>query len=396
MTKTMLLIFCLISSLATAQHSADKMWVKLETASQTANFYINIPENGCVSLSTISQGKKSNDIIWGPRLMNKGLFKLPIPASAIIGKKGIVELFTVELTAAKETGSRGNGERQFNSPMGIDYDRTRNELLVADTGNDRIIRLTQDGRYLGKHGGFGVSFGDKSEEREDSLDTPYDVAAGGFSNFYVSDQNNKRICVFDSYRTYKGKFYPTDTQRRNSLNRPKGIKVDYENNIWIVDGRSDKIIKIAPNGDKLLELGGFGRGKQQLRSPNQIDVGPSGEIFVADTGKSRIVVFDRFGSFLREITNIFKQPTAVAIDPDGLLVVCDASKKDISLITPLGVLLSNLSTDSTGSKLKNPADLTCNSDYIFCVDSGNHSLLHIKRKKLTTIVSWQCADSVIE
>lgn len=396
MTKTMLLIFCLISSLATAQHSADKMWVKLETASQTANFYINIPENGCVSLSTISQGKKSNDIIWGPRLMNKGLFKLPIPASAIIGKKGIVELFTVELTAAKETGSRGNGERQFNSPMGIDYDRTRNELLVADTGNDRIIRLTQDGRYLGKHGGFGVSFGDKSEEREDSLDTPYDVATGGFSNFYVSDQNNKRICVFDSYRTYKGKFYPTDAQRRNSLNRPKGIKVDYENNIWIVDGRSDKIIKIAPNGDKLLELGGFGRGKQQLRSPNQIDVGPGGEIFVADTGKSRIVVFDRFGSFLREITNIFKQPTAVAIDPDGLLVVCDASKKDISLITPLGVLLSNLSTDSTGSKLKTPADLACNNDYVFCVDSGNHRLLHIKRKKLTTIVSWQCADSVIE
>ncbi|MFA5598383.1 MAG: NHL repeat-containing protein, partial [Pusillimonas sp.] len=253
MTKTLLFIFCLISSLATAQHSADKMWVKLETASQTANFYINIPENGCVSISTISQGKKSNDIIWGPRLMNKGLFKLPIPASAITGKKGIVELFTVELTAAKETGSRGNGERQFNSPMGIDYDRTRNELLVADTGNDRIIRLTQDGRYLGKHGGFGVSFGDKSEEREDSLDTPYDVATGGFSNFYVSDQNNKRICVFDSYRTYKGKFYPTDVQRRNSLNRPKGIKVDYENNIWIVDGRSDKIIKIAPNGDKLLE-----------------------------------------------------------------------------------------------------------------------------------------------
>ena len=67
--------------------------------------------------------------------------------------------------------------------MGIDYDRTRNELLVADTGNDRIIRLTQDGRYLGKHGASESLSETKAKRGKIVLIPRMTLQQGGFQTF---------------------------------------------------------------------------------------------------------------------------------------------------------------------------------------------------------------------
>ncbi|HMM61156.1 MAG TPA: hypothetical protein PKC25_13600 [Candidatus Rifleibacterium sp.] len=162
------------------------MWVKLNVASDTAEFKINLPEAGVMAIISSVPGRKQVDRLWGPATMHAGTWKISLPAGRIAGRSGTVELFNLKLAPVSEIGTRGNGERQFNTPQGLDYDQSRKEILVADTGNDRIIRLAPDGRQIAVHGGFGLSFGDRSEEREDSLDDPYDVAAGGFSNFYVS------------------------------------------------------------------------------------------------------------------------------------------------------------------------------------------------------------------
>ena len=211
-----------LSLLSSASYAEDKsdMWTSLETASGSAIFTMNLPEDGCLTINIDVQGKKKTERLWGPRFMEKGTYKLKFPENKIINGKGTIELYNIKLTPIKETGSRGNGERQFNNPQGIEYDYSRREILVADTGNDRIVRLGKDGRYISKHGGFGLSFtgGSKSDEDESSLDNPYDVAAGGFSNFYVSDQNNNRVCIFDSYKSYRGNLYPKDkNDRRNQI-----------------------------------------------------------------------------------------------------------------------------------------------------------------------------------
>lgn len=374
----------------------SQMWVRLKVVEDVSTFYINLPEEGCVSIMASIPGKKLGERLWGPHHMPKGAFKIAVPASKTNDREGFVEFFKLKLVAENDIGSRGNGDRQFNSPMGIDYDNLRQEILIADTGNDRIVRLARDGRYLGKHGGFGLSFGDKTEEKEDSLDNPYDVTTGGYSNFYVSDQNNKRICVFDSYRSYRGKFYPPDNRRTNALNRPKGITIDSENNIWIIDGRSDKAIKIAPNGDKLLEIGGFGRGEQQLSSPNQIAISPNGEVYIADTGKGRIAVFDRLGAYLHSLTSSLSKPFAICIDPDGLLLICDQRGNKLHVFTPKGQALHTLDEAFDGSKFKGLSDISCNDDQIYVLDSRSHRLTIIKKEKEATLVSWQGANTVVK
>jgi sugar lactone lactonase YvrE len=372
------------------------MWVKLETASATADFRINLPYDGCVSIKATTPGRQQTERIWGPRFMQKGTYRLQLPAGKVENRNGSVELFNITVESDFAVGSRGSGERQFNSPMGLDFDATKKELLIADTGNDRIIRLAQDGRFIAQHGGFGLSFGDHSEEKEDSLDDPFDVAVGGFSNFYVSDHNNERIGIFDSYRSYKGNLYPRSSDRRERLDRPRGIKVDSENNIWVVEGRADRVIKLSPAGDRLLEIGGFGWSQTQLKDPVQVDVNQQGEIFVADRGRARIAVFDRLGSFLHEIKDHLKSPSSVATDPDGLLMICDDTTNELGLYLPDGQRLAAFSDAGDDSGLRRPSDIAITSENVFLLDSGNHRVLVLKRKKTGTTVPWQAPNAVIK
>mgnify|MGYP003289881360 CR=1 FL=1 len=388
----------LTSPMAFAENDKSQMWSSLEIASDTAVFTINLPQNGCVSIYSETSAKKKTERIWGPRFMEKGTYKLKFPESKVKNKKGSIELFNLKLTPEKITGTRGNGERQFNTPTGLDFDESRREILIADSGNDRIIRLGKDGRFLGKHGGFGLTMkgGSRSDEKEDSLDNPYDVAAGGFSNFYVSDQNNERVAIFDSYKSYRGNLYPSKDDRRNRLSRPRGIITDYENNIWVVDGRADVVYKISPSGSKILEIGGFGYTEQQLKSPTQVDIGLDGSVYVADRGKGRIAVFDRLGSYKYEIKNHLESPTGICIDDENLLFVCDDTTNELSLYTPQGVRLDLISEASDGSTFRKPSDIAGTDDWIYLLDTGNHRIIHIKRQKEGYTVSWQGPSTVLE
>ncbi|MDN5278355.1 MAG: tripartite motif-containing protein 71 [Clostridiales bacterium] len=385
-----------ITSIQAELPAMDKMWASLELASDTASFRINIPENGCVSIISTVPGRKQIDRIWGPRYMKKGTYKLAFPISRIENRSGFVELFNLHIKPSDTIGTRGSGERQFNYPMGIDWDPGRQEILVADTGNDRIVKLSADGRFISQHGGFGISFGDRSEEREDSLDEPFDVATGGFSDFYISDQNNDRVCIFDSYQSYRGNLYPQANDRRNRLDRPRGLKIDTENNVWVIDGRADKVLKITTTGDKLFELGGYGYSSFQLEDPTQIDVNILGEIYIADRGKGRIAIFDRLGSFQREMKDHLKSPTGVAIDPDGMILVCDDTTNELGLYTPRGVRLLHINSAADGSFFRRPSDISVNENQIFVADSGNHRIVTFVRKKSSSAVPWQAKSAVIE
>ncbi len=376
--------------------ASKELSVSVDVATLSTRINFVLPRSGCVSISAQSKAKRSNERLWGPTWLEAGSHVATLPTALVTGRKGIVELFSVTLEPVSVIGRSGKGERQFIRPMGLGWDPTSKELYVADTGNDRIVRLSADGRFVAQYGGFGVAFGDMNEEREDSLDEPWDVAPGGFSNFYVSDQNNDRVCEFDAYKNYRGTTYPKSSDRGARINRPRGITVDSENNLWLVDGRGDRVLKLTSSGSKLFEMGGFGWSSQKLKDPTQVAVDDSGRIFICDRGNRRIGVFDRLGSFLNNITTSLKSPTSVSVDPDGLVIVCDESANEVFLFLPEGRLLSSIPGVSATDRFRFPADLVALSDVVYVLDSGNNRIVVLERRRERQETYWQVGVPMIQ
>jgi hypothetical protein len=118
---------------------------------------------------------------------------------AVSGKMHWI-LYNEGLIKLKTFGEFGTGEGQFWSPHGIAATITGN-VYVADTGNDRIVRLKSDGkdlRYVSAFGGFGLAPGE--------FDNPMGVAVDAHNKVYVTDMSNNRVQVFDSSGVFLNQF----------------------------------------------------------------------------------------------------------------------------------------------------------------------------------------------
>jgi len=369
---------------------------RLALGTDTARFTLFVPRPGCVSIVAPVKGKKAMERLYGPVWLEPGAWVAQVPAARVASRSGTVELFEVDLRFVDTVGRAGRGERQFIHPTGIGWDPVLKSLYVADTGNDRIVRLDQEGRFMAEYGGFGLAFGDRSEEREDSLDEPYDVAAGGFSNIYVTDQNNDRVAQFDAYKSFKGNLFPKAGDRDARLNRPRGITTDGENHVWVVDGRADRVLKLTPNGDKLLELGGFGWSQWQFKDPVQVAVDADGRIFVSDRGNRRVQVFDRFGSHVQEVKDHLKSPTGLGIDGDGLLYVTDDETGELNLYSPSGRRIAFWTEARPGDRFRGPNDVVVLGDRVFLLDAGNNRVVRFERFRTGQACPWQAPAPVLQ
>src|SRR2546421_8780126 len=74
---------------------------------------------------------------------------------------------------------------------GLEFDEANNRIVVADTGNDRILFYDEKGTKLGSGiGSYGAGDG--------QFDTPRDVAIGPNAMIYVADAGNNRVQAFNS------------------------------------------------------------------------------------------------------------------------------------------------------------------------------------------------------
>ena len=84
-------------------------------------------------------------------------------------------------------GSQGSGPGQFNRPLGVAVDAEGN-LVVADTGNDRVQVLRPDGSHVRTIGGSQGS-------GPGQFNCPGGVAVDAEGNLVVADTLNHRVQV---------------------------------------------------------------------------------------------------------------------------------------------------------------------------------------------------------
>jgi len=195
-------------------------------------------------------------------------------------------------------------EAELLEPQGLSFasDNGGEELLVADTGHDRIVAfdyLFSEGLFLGAYGASGSGNG--------QFNDPTDIAPAGDPGFYtheflVVDSGNNRVQRIEEEQVHEEEGAITEDQfsfvskfgeagtGNGQFSKPVGIAFDSTTNEFsISDSKNGRVEQFLPNGTYAGQFGsaGFG-GESLLASPKGLSISENGTVYVADSENNRL------------------------------------------------------------------------------------------------------------
>ncbi len=185
-------------------------------------------------------------------------------------------------------GGVGSKPEQLNKPMGIAVDPTNNDILIADSGNNRICRwrISEEGSpaLIQVFGQLGNEHGE--------FHTPSDITVDAKGYCFITDQNNNRIEVYDPkgkwVRSFGKAGYGTDN---DDFLLPTSI--DHDDGFIFISDLVNRAIKVFKcSGEYVESFSSFGadREKGQLWMPFLIHV-KNRNIYLPDCALNRVNVY---------------------------------------------------------------------------------------------------------
>ncbi|MBI5783125.1 MAG: hypothetical protein HZA69_05245, partial [Gammaproteobacteria bacterium] len=216
------------------------------------------------------------------------------------------------ITTIAGTGALGYGGDEgpavsaiVNGPDGIATDASGN-ILIADTGNQRIRKISPDGRIttIAGTGVYGFN-GDNRQATTAQLFNPWSLTEDRDGNLYIADIDNHRIrkvAPNGVITTVAGIGTPGfggdgGPATAAQLYRPFSVAVDAENNLYIADTNNNRIRKVSPDGiittvagDGTVGFRGDGGPATLARfnGPTGLTVDALGNVLVTDSHNQRI------------------------------------------------------------------------------------------------------------
>jgi len=197
------------------------------------------------------------------------------------------------------------------------------DIFIADTEMNRILRVSQNG-LVSTVAGKGKPIlrvegsgpppqfsGDGGPATSADLDRPTGVAVDAQGNIYISDQLNNRIREVTTdglIRTIAGTgkaAYGGDNGPALKANfaHPMGVAVDANGNVYVADRENNRIRKISVDGTIRTVIGSGRKGQSEngpalsisLDFPHGVAIDAKGTLYVADTFNHRIRRLDSDG-----------------------------------------------------------------------------------------------------
>jgi sugar lactone lactonase YvrE len=269
----------------------------------------------------------------------------------------------------------------FSTPSGLALDAAGN-LYVADTGNNRVRRVTPEGVVTTLAGGGAAGFRDGAAA-EAQFDAPVGVAVGREGEVYVADTYNDRVRVITrdgSVRTLAGTGTPghADGGALDAalFDTPCGLAVAEDGAVYVADAGNNRLRRITKDGQvSTLNLyvpqdpapaadatatptpsdSGAGGAPAlppasaapfELSKPAGLALTRDGFLYVTELDRGRVVQVAPDGA-ARVIAGLgsgfadgdgraaarFNQPAGVALAEDGSLVVADAANYLVRHVT---------------------------------------------------------------
>ena len=175
-----------------------------------------------------------------------------------------------------KAGTAGQGIDEFDQPTDVAFG-ARGEIYVADGyGNSRIIKFTPRGGFLGSWGKAGTGPGE--------FDTPHAIVVDRRGRVIVGDRENDRLQIFNATGELLA-IWPGFA--------PFGVARDRQDNLFIADGRANKILQLDDAGKVVASWGGGGAEPGQFQLPHMLAADQHGALYVGEIKGQRFQKFAR-------------------------------------------------------------------------------------------------------
>jgi len=158
---------------------------------------------------------------------------------------------------------------------------------------------------------------------------------------------------------------------------PRGVAADGSGNIYVADSKNSRIVVLDSNGALRRALGTKGPGEGQVNEPSGVAVGPDGMVFVADTWNHRIVRFGPGGEWAGVWTDPEKNffgPRSLVVSRGSLYVSDTGNKRIVRFDAATGAVTGRWGEPgSEPGQFIEPVGVAADSSgRIYVADTGNH------------------------
>ncbi len=172
----------------------------------------------------------------------------------------------------------GVSAQSLYKPGGIAVDPASGRLYIADSYNHRVLSWPSAAAFVnhaaadmvfGQGGDFTTNTANKGGISANSLNRPEGLIVDSQGNLYVADRGNHRVLRFNNppsgdttadYVFGQGGDFTTNTANKggisaNSLSSPTGVAVDASDNLYVADTNNNRILKFDnPTSDATADL----------------------------------------------------------------------------------------------------------------------------------------------
>lgn len=209
-------------------------------------------------------------------------------------------------------------------------------LFVSDARRQALMRFDPSGQLLSE---WGPRLGDLV------LGEPAGVAVFG-GTFYVVDRGSPRIFRLDA----TGRVLRTINLAPLGTYGVNGLAVDRDGNIYAADSGRNRLLVFSPNGQLIKQVGHGGNDIGGFTQPMMVAFAPDATFFVADWENGRVEHWDAAFQAIDAFSTGFR-PFGVAVDQFGRVFAPDYERRRIEVFASDGSALGEIGAPGAGPLL---------------------------------------------